>query len=360
MPHNSPEHNYIIERPPAPAPLKANKMAAKKLRPISLDELRETAKRAITANKLYSIGVTGYSAMRFNEELAKRLINTAITKAIGDRPFNSVELVSGYTDLGIPGLAYRWAKEHGIYTVGIACERAHDSDNKVFPVDEYHLYGQNWGDESDEFLKRIDALVRIGGGEQAHAETAEAKTLGKPIFEFDLEGKPLDKSQKFDPAFKAALSQVNGNKNGSAIIRALELLRSKVSTAAEQETVDAATTEYNDLNSQLDSGTEELRNLSEALDGDLDKLISDISLSIVSFPSAHEAVNFYDIAWFQSLAKSIDAKISIAKALSNYVAKYKAVPSSLWTKMINGDPDTLVNVAYAGDWINRDNVGTNT
>ncbi|MBI4148037.1 hypothetical protein HY490_01990 [Candidatus Woesearchaeota archaeon] len=72
----------------------------------------------------------------------------------------------------------------GYRTVGIACAKA--KDYELFPVNEKIIVGDNWGDESPVFLNYIDVLVRVGGGAQSKRETAETKSRGKPVIEYDL------------------------------------------------------------------------------------------------------------------------------------------------------------------------------
>ena len=93
-------------------------------------------------------------------------------------------VVSGLTALGIPKLVYEEAVQRGLRTIGIACQKAHD--NPCFDVDEFIIYGNEWGDESEFFLGYIDALVRIGGGKQSHRECDAAKTRGMPVYEYEL------------------------------------------------------------------------------------------------------------------------------------------------------------------------------
>lgn len=121
------------------------------------------------------IGVVGYSAQDFDEELAKDALADAYD-GIETETDSTPVVVSGLTDLGIPALAYREAATREWKTVGVACAKASDFD--CYPVDEREIVGEDWGDESDRFLSRIDVLVRVGGGEQAHAEMAEARERG--------------------------------------------------------------------------------------------------------------------------------------------------------------------------------------
>lgn len=130
------------------------------------------------------IGVVGYSAQKFDRPTAERMIKEAydsIDLRYKDRP---KAVVSGLTDLGIPGLAYREAKRRGWRTVGIATSKA--TDYECFPVDEKIIVGKDWGEESPKFLDSIDILVRVGGGKQSLMETEETKRRGKTAVEYEL------------------------------------------------------------------------------------------------------------------------------------------------------------------------------
>ncbi len=126
------------------------------------------------------IGVVGYSAKKFDNRLAEKLIIEGLDKF---KAKEGDELVSGLTDLGIPGLAYRIGKERKMKLIGIACERAHDEDSVVYPVDKEIIIGKNWGDESETFLKYIDVLIKVGGGKQS---IEEFKSFKGPKIEFEL------------------------------------------------------------------------------------------------------------------------------------------------------------------------------
>jgi hypothetical protein len=146
------------------------------------------------------IGVVGYSddskiqdpewAMLQTNWMIKGSIHELLERIHGR--CDSFELVSGLTNCGIPGIAYRVATTGRANvdlfskTVGIACSKANEYPQ--FPVDEKHIIGDEWGDESEFFLEYIDALVRIGGGEQSHREVAmfKSKYPEKPLLEVDL------------------------------------------------------------------------------------------------------------------------------------------------------------------------------
>jgi len=130
------------------------------------------------------LGVVGYVSQKFDEDKAKRLLK---------KTYNSIDcqylskqkiVVSGLTDVGVISLAYKEAVLRGWKTVGIACARA--QEKVCFPVDKKIIVGNEWGDESPTFLEFIDVLVRVGGGRQSLAETAEFLKRGKPVFEYDL------------------------------------------------------------------------------------------------------------------------------------------------------------------------------
>ena len=145
--------------------------------------------------KPIKIGVVGYSKQDFNRGYAEMdmflaLHNVKHTFETTRQKTIRVELVSGLTDLGIPAIAYRLVTSvfprELVKTVGIACEKA--KDFKQFPVDERHIIGTDWGDESDFFLDNIDCLIRIGGGNQSmqEVETFKQRYPGKLVLEYEL------------------------------------------------------------------------------------------------------------------------------------------------------------------------------
>jgi hypothetical protein len=142
-------------------------------------KLNESAKVGIR------IGVVGYSDKKFDKEVARGLIKKAFDKIAEDKDASEFTVVSGWTNLGIPALAYEEAKKRGWKTKGIACKKAQDFE--LFKVDEGVLIGDEWGDESATFLEGLGVLVRIGGGKQSKAETAKAKEMKIKVIEMDLE-----------------------------------------------------------------------------------------------------------------------------------------------------------------------------
>jgi hypothetical protein len=139
--------------------------------------------------KVMRIGVVGYSRSNFDHDQAKLLLDQAIQEIAGindlylDR--TNVWLVSGWTDMGIPGIAYRVAQDYGMKTMGIACRKAYAFD--CYETDRVHVIGKEWGEESSGFLAAIDVLIRIGGGLQSHREVQMAKIQNIHIIEKELE-----------------------------------------------------------------------------------------------------------------------------------------------------------------------------
>jgi len=129
------------------------------------------------------IGVVGYSDDKvFDHDIAKALL--AIAFDIIDKEYSDVEIVSGLTDVGVPGMAYRMAEKREWKTVGLSAQEAKEYD--CFDVDEEIIVGDKFGDESEDFIKTIECLVRIGGGDQSMKETEMAKKKGITVYEYDL------------------------------------------------------------------------------------------------------------------------------------------------------------------------------
>lgn len=137
---------------------------------------------------IYFIGVIGYSAKKFDIDLATRYLISAFDSVCAKiDQSDEVYIISGYTDMGIPGIAYRLAETYGWKTVGLSCKKAFE--NPLYPVDKEIIVGENWGDESETLINISDIMIRIGGGPQAmnEAKLFKEKYSYKPIYEYDLE-----------------------------------------------------------------------------------------------------------------------------------------------------------------------------
>jgi len=133
---------------------------------------------------MINVGVVGYSGAKFDENIAKALLAIALDIVEEEMDGKEFALVSGYTDIGIPALAYRLADKRDWKTVGFSAEEAKEYDG--YNVDEEIFEGKNFGDESKKFIEYIHCLVRIGGGKQSFKEVEMAKAKSIPVFEFDL------------------------------------------------------------------------------------------------------------------------------------------------------------------------------
>lgn len=122
--------------------------------------------------KPFRVGVVGYSAGKFDEKKAEELVYSALDR-LYKRYQGNIVIVSGLTNVGIPRIAYKYAKEKKLKTVGVACKKALDYD--CFPCSKEVIVGDEWGDESATFLSSIDYMVRVGGGAQSHDEVKKFK-----------------------------------------------------------------------------------------------------------------------------------------------------------------------------------------
>lgn len=127
------------------------------------------------------VGFIGYSATKFDEQDAKKIIDEIFSKLSKDDI-----IVSGATNIGIPALIYEKANSLKMKTVGVMCKEGYD--NELAELDQLIVEGDNWGDESEKFLSMLDVIYKIGGGKQSIAEFKRAKELGIEIYEYTLKG----------------------------------------------------------------------------------------------------------------------------------------------------------------------------
>jgi len=133
---------------------------------------------------MLNVGVVGYSGAKFDESIAKALLILAFDIVESDNKSDEYAVVSGCSDMGIPGLAYEEADKRGWETVCLSAEEVKQYD--CYDTDKEMYFGEKFGDESEEFVKFIDCLVRIGGGKQSMEETEMVKKANKPVYEYDL------------------------------------------------------------------------------------------------------------------------------------------------------------------------------
>ena len=104
-----------------------------------------------------------------------------------------MEIVSGYTNSGVPKIAYELAGRFGFRTIGFSARQALKVRCGLYPVDDVRLVGSCFGDESEAFVRYIDRLIRVGGGPQSRHEVELFKQL-KPenqttpnLYEFEVD-----------------------------------------------------------------------------------------------------------------------------------------------------------------------------
>lgn len=116
-------------------------------------------------------GVVGFSKDAFDQKKAYQLLDRIFKEIASQHKHELVEIVSGYTNSGIPKIAYELGDKYGFITVGYSAKQALQVRSGVYPVAKVILKGEKFGDESHDFVNYIDHLVRIGGGPQSRRET---------------------------------------------------------------------------------------------------------------------------------------------------------------------------------------------
>lgn len=86
--------------------------------------------------------------------------------------------------------------------------------------------------------------------------------------------------------------------------------------------------------------------LQQVVDKTVPDLIAQMRSRITDRPTADQALNLYDLAWFQKQPYSAGAKISLAVALIEMVRPIYGSGPLLWQRLAARDPDTLRLVVY--------------
>ena len=121
--------------------------------------------------KKIKIGVVGFSRNQFDKKEAYRILKELFIKIKKKHSDKEIEIVSGYTSSGVPKIAYELADQFGFITVGFSAKQALAVSSGVYSVKKVIIKGICFGDESEDFVKYIDGLIRIGGGPQSRKET---------------------------------------------------------------------------------------------------------------------------------------------------------------------------------------------
>ena len=122
-------------------------------------------------------GIVGYSSNDFDKSQAQELLDNEFKEIVKRHPVASIEIVSGYTNLGIPKIAYELADRYGFVMVGFSARQALSEDCGLYPVKKSIVRGEQYGDESEAFISYIDHLIRIGGGPQSKREVLLFKQM---------------------------------------------------------------------------------------------------------------------------------------------------------------------------------------
>ena len=148
---------------------------------------------AIDVTPTIKIGVVGFSQNHFDQNMGLKKLKKIIDQIMTNQNTKKFELVSGYTNSGVPRIAYELADTLGLITVGFSAKQALDASSGVFPVNKQIIVGNKFGDESKAFIQYIDILIRIGGGKQSRHESElfkkknQGKNLSEILFEEEVE-----------------------------------------------------------------------------------------------------------------------------------------------------------------------------
>lgn len=135
------------------------------------------------ASGWHLLGVVGFAGrwrgpVARHKEDARRLL-TAELEAARARHGDALVVVSGATDAGVLNLTYAACARLGITAMGITAGQA--VELTLAPMRYVVPVGWRFGDESGVFVRSIDGLVMLGGGEQSRRELIAASRRGVPI-----------------------------------------------------------------------------------------------------------------------------------------------------------------------------------
>lgn len=115
-------------------------------------------------------GVVGFSENHFDRKRAHHLLNELFSRLQKLHATKTIEIVSGYTNIGVPKIAYELADKYGFVTLGFSAQQALEAKAGVYPVQKVMIEGLLFGDESEAFVAYVDCLIRLGGGAQSRKE----------------------------------------------------------------------------------------------------------------------------------------------------------------------------------------------
>jgi len=90
------------------------------------------------------IGVVGFSRRQFDKKMAILKLRNILEILTLGKDATNIEIISGYTNMGVPRIAYRLADDMGLKTVGFSAKQALRVRAGVYPVKEVILVGEYW------------------------------------------------------------------------------------------------------------------------------------------------------------------------------------------------------------------------
>ncbi|MFT4977926.1 MAG: hypothetical protein ACI8S6_003833 [Myxococcota bacterium] len=134
---------------------------------------------ARTAGGWHILGVVGSSGGMPHPPPEAEAALSALLREASEAHGERLWVVSGATDVGVPGLTHRLCRAAGIQTAGLTA--AQGLEYSLAPLDMLIVVGERFGDESDDLLALCDALIILGGGPQAEREARGALEVGIPV-----------------------------------------------------------------------------------------------------------------------------------------------------------------------------------
>ncbi len=135
------------------------------------------------------IGIVGTSKYNIDQQEAYDVLCKVLDQVVGKKLKKKkvIEIVTGSG--AVPNVAFNIAMERGYlftyHTPWKGLKPKYRNDPKVFKT---IIVGQYFGDDSVEFIKYIDVLIRVGGGKQSHNEVTMFRNT-KPnnkVYERDI------------------------------------------------------------------------------------------------------------------------------------------------------------------------------
>ena len=121
-------------------------------------------------SNVLKVGIVGFSKNQFDQVEARRILDLEFSNLYEKHKGRSIEIVSGYTAMGVPRIAYELADKYGFIKVGFSAKQALRTKVGLCKVDKEIIVGEKFGDESVAFVEYINGLIRVGGGPQSRKE----------------------------------------------------------------------------------------------------------------------------------------------------------------------------------------------